>query len=364
MPSASPRSNGRKPPAGPSQRYRMILSAVHMVYRLVNSTYNVRELSLRLTRLLCQFISARSASIYILDPEKKKIVLVAIFDNKINILLEKKKDLEKITPEERRVTEGYAVFSAKLIGLPLVAAENIGAILIRRAPSEPAFTDFDREMLTVFVEQAVTALTNLQLYEQQQKTILSSIHFISQLMAKRGYRAGAHTPVYFSIIRCLAEKLNMSQESIERLYYASVLHDAGAMDVPYDILAKTSQLTPQEFKIIRDLPSRSAELIRPVEFLRPILPIVLYHHEKYDGTGYPSGLKKDQIPRGARVLAVVEAFEAMVRGRPYKKRLTTEEAFEELKRNSGSQFDPQVVGAFCELYRQKKFRNYLNQIRS
>jgi HD-GYP domain-containing protein (c-di-GMP phosphodiesterase class II) len=122
-------------------------------------------------------------------------------------------------------------------------------------------------------------------------------------------------------------------------------------------------LTAEEFKLIRDHPANSVELIRPVEFLKPVLPIILYHHEKYDGTGYPSGLKKEQIPLGARVMAVADAFEAMIRGRPYRRKLSIHEALAELKRNSGTQFDPKVVGVFEELSKQKKFRKYLSLIR-
>ena len=106
------------------------------------------------------------------------------------------------------------------------------------------------------------------------------------------------------------------------------------------------------------------ELIKPVKFLKPILPTILYHHEKYDGTGYPSGLKKEQIPLGARIMAIVDAFEAMVSRRPYRRRLSIDEALGELTANSGTQFDPKVVGVFCELARQKKFRKYLNLIKT
>ncbi len=334
-----------------------------MVYRLVNSTYNVNELSLRLTRLLCQFIKAQAATIVILDFEKKKIVLAAIFNNKINILLEKKNKLAQITDKERRVTQGYAIFEKKLIGIPLVADDNVGAIFVRRGRKDPAFEDFDREMLSVFAEQSVTAIKNLQLYEQQQKTILSSIKFIDKLLEKQRHCAARHSPVYFKIVKALAQKLHMREEGIDRLFYASVLHDAGAVDIPYEILSKTSQLTAEEFKIIRDLPAKSAALIKPVDFLAPVLPIILYQHENYDGTGYPSGLKKEQIPLGARIMAVMSAFEAMIGGRPYRGRLAVLEAVQELKRNSGTQFDPKVVKAFCELYQQKKFRNYLYKLK-
>ena len=344
-----------------TKRYKLILSAVHMVYRLVNSTYNVQELTLRLTRLLCQFIKASSSTIYIFDAQKqkKKLVMIAIFDNKINVLKNKKRELADISEQEKKVTQGYIVFEKHVIGLPLVADDNIGAIVIRRRSNELPLTQFDKEMLSVIVEQSVTAIKNIQLYEEQQRITLGSIEFIGKLLEKHGSQASSHTPVHFKIAKSLGEKLNMGKAGIDSLYYASIIHDAGAMDVPYEILSKSSRLTPQEFNIIRKHPARSAELIKPVEFLKPVLPIVLYHHEKYDGTGYPSGLRKEQIPLGARIMAVVDAFEAMTVERPYKKRLTIDAAINELKSHSGTQFDPKVVHAFVELCQQKKFRNNL-----
>jgi HD-GYP domain-containing protein (c-di-GMP phosphodiesterase class II) len=348
----------------PTKKYKLVLSAVHMVYRLVNSTYNVKELSLRLTRLLCQFICASSSTIYIIDPETRKIALIAIFDNKINILLDKKKDIAQYgTKEERRVTKGYAIFEDHLVGLPLVADDNVGAVFIRRTKKEPPFSDSDKEILAVVAEQSVTAIRNLQLYETQQKVILGSIEFIGKMLERHGHAsATTHTPVFFKIIECLGRRLDVDNATIDNLYYASILRGAGAIDVPYDILAKTSHLTSDEFKIIRNQPAKSAELIRPVAFLRPVLPIILYHHENYDGTGYPSGLKKEQIPIGARIFSVVDAFEAMTIERPYKNRLSIKEAIEELKRNRGTQFDPKVVNAFVALSKQKKFRKYLSLI--
>jgi HD-GYP domain-containing protein (c-di-GMP phosphodiesterase class II) len=332
-----------------------------MVYRLVNSTYNVQELTLRLTRLLCQFIKANLAVIYILDPKSKKVILKAIYDNKINILVKKGKELTKLSEDEKKVLRGYIIFRKNLIGIPLVADDNIGAVFVQKKKNESSFDEFDREMVSVVVEQSVTAIKNLQLYEEQQKAILGSIEFIGKLLERnRSIYSDTHSPAYFKIIKSLCEKLNIGKEVLESLYYASALRDAGAIDVPYNILTKKSQLTPEEFKTIREQPAMSVELIKPVEFLKPVLPIILYHHEKYDGTGYPSGLKKEQIPIEARIMAVVDAFEAMTRDRPYKTRLLVKDAIRELRQHSGSQFDPKVVSAFVELSKQKKFRNYLS----
>lgn len=346
-----------------TKRYKLVLSAVHMVYRLVNSTFNTKELLLRLTRLVCQLIRADASYIYILDPIKRRIVLIAAFNNRINMWIEEKREIEKVPQEESAVALGETIIKKRLIGLPLVGEDNIGAIFIRRNNRQPAFNDFDREILSVIAEQAVTAIKNLQLYEGQQKIILGSIQSIGKLLEKQGHVSLQHIPGYSSIVKMLAQKLNMRHADIQCLEYAGMLHDAGSMDVPFEILSKRSRLTAEEFKVIRNHPAQSAELIKPVEFLKPVLPIILYHREQYDGTGYPSGLKREQIPLGARVIAVVDAFEAMICGRPYKKRLSLESALSELKKNSGTQFDPRVVEAFHELSKQKKFRKYLSLIR-
>src|SRR5271167_765070 len=116
----------------PSKRYHLVLSAVHMVYRLVNSTYTVKELTLRLTRLLCQFIRASSASVYMVHPVKKNVVICASFDNQINIWLDKSRDLKEVGEDVLAVTRGASVLKEDCIGLPLVADDYLGALFIRR----------------------------------------------------------------------------------------------------------------------------------------------------------------------------------------------------------------------------------------
>ncbi len=345
------------------EKYKRVIAAVHMVYRLVNSTYSTKELLIRLTRIICQLVGASSSCVHVLDDHGKKLKLIAIFNGKINILYEKKADLDRATSDEKRVVKGDTIVHERFIGLPLVSDENIGAVFMRRKPGERAFEDFDREVLAVLSEQVVTAVKNLQLHDLQQKVILDSIKSMGKFFEKQGpLEFYQHAPVYCKIIRRLSEKLGMNEKDIEALEYASILHDAGSVDVPYDILSKRGRLTAQEFRILRNHPKKSVELIKPVAFLKPVLPIVLYHHERYDGKGYPSGLKGEEIPLGARVMAVLDAFEAMVEGRPYKKGRTFEEALREIRRKKGTQFDPLVVDVFCKLCHETNFRKHLSMM--
>ena len=347
-----------------TKRYHLILSAVHMVYRLVNSTYTVKELTLRLTRLLCQFIRASSASVYLVHPVKKNVVICASFDNQINIWRDKPRELKDVGEDVLSVTRGASVLKEDCIGLPLVADDYLGAIFIRRGNSQEPFNDFDYEMLSVFSEQVVTAMKNLQLHQEHEKIILGSIATIGNLLKKQSYTGLTHAPVYMEIVELLAHGLKLNSDGIKQLEYASLLHDIGIIDVPYDILSKSGGLSSQEIKVIRQHTAHSVALISPVEFLKPVLPIILHHHEKYDGSGYPSGLKKEQIPLGARILSVVDAFEAMVQGRPYRSSLSIDAALDELVKCRGTQFDPKIVDVFVRLASQKKFRKLLSSLKS
>ena len=347
----------------PAKKYRLILSAVHMVYRLVNSTYTVKELTLRLTRLLCQFIRASSASVYILDANNKSIAGEASYNNQINIWREGPGDLKAVSRDVIGVTRGDTVFADACIGLPLVADDYLGAIFVRRSAGDRPFDAFDREMLSVFAEQAVTAVKNLQFNEEHEQAILGSIKAIGRFLKKKGGWGMTHPPAYTRIVQMLGRQLKVSREGMRSLEYASLLHDIGVIDIPFSILAKRGSLTSREFKIIRRHTAHSVALIKPVAFLKPVLPVILYHHEKYDGTGYPSGLKKEQIPLGARIIAVADAFEAMVQERPYRAPVGVDAAIGEIERNSGTQFDPRVVEAFLLLARQKNFRKFLSLFR-
>lgn len=343
-----------------AKRYRLTLSAVHMVYRLVNSTYSVKELTLRLTRLLCQFVHASSATVYILSEDKKRFSFAASYDNKINILHDKADILKNLPSNIMDIARGGAVFEKDIVGLPLVTDDYLGALVVRRNNGDVLFNEFDREILGVFAEQAVTAIKNLQFQEQHERIILGSIKSIGQFIQKQSRVGLTHTPAYVQVVRSLAVELKASGELIKSLEYAAFLHDIGAIDVPYKILSKREALSTEELRIVRRHTKASVALIKPVEFLKPILPIILHHHEKYDGTGYPSRLKKEQIPFGARLIAVVDAFEAMVEGRPYKHAVSVSVAIDDIKANRGTQFDPAIVDVFLHLCQTKKFRNLLS----
>ncbi|MFC1594491.1 HD-GYP domain-containing protein [Candidatus Omnitrophota bacterium] len=345
-----------------TKKYKVVLSINHMVYRLINSTFDLKELIVRLAKLITQVLDVQYCSMLLVDHAKGNLVYKAEVSKQKKRLVEKK--LKQINSLEARILRtGASQLKDFLICVPLVGEDTFGLIIVKRSKKVP-FEAFDKEILTAISEQAVIAIKNLQLYEEQQKLVVGSIKSMVTLMDKRVPHVYTHTPRISRIVIGIAEKLHLSENQMRIIGYASLLHDAGKIDIPLEILKKRTKLSSHEFNIIKSHPLRGAEIIRPVEILKPLVPIILYHHEKYDGTGYPSGLKKGQIPLAARIMAVADAFEAMLAGRPYRKnQITIGDAVEEIKKHSGTQFDPKVVHAFLELTKDKKFKKYLSNCR-
>ena len=197
-----------------SKRYHLVLSAVHMVYRLVNSTYTLKELTLRLTRLLCQFVRASSASVYLIHPSKKNITVCASFDNQINIWRNKPRELRDVGEDVLR-SPGRLRLERRLHRPALVADDYLGAIFVRRGASEEPFNDFDYEMLSVFAEQVVTAMKNLELHQEHEKIMLGSIAAIGRLLEKQPFLGPTHTPAYMEIVKALGSFLRVNSEGLK-----------------------------------------------------------------------------------------------------------------------------------------------------
>lgn len=163
--------------------------------------------------------------------------------------------------------------------------------------------------------------------------------------------AVSSTKMMSDVALAIAEEMHLPAQQQKSIQYAAYLHDAGRLGIPQEILRKPSKLEPSEFDQVKEHTVRGASLLEPLETLEPAVPIILYHHERYDGTGYPKGLKREGIPLGARILAVANAFEAMVCDRPYRRAMSIHDAAKEISSHAGTQFDPKVVEAFMSLAR-------------
>ncbi len=242
-----------------------------------------------------------------------------------------------------------------LVSVPLVEMDKVIGVFSIYSKKKEFYRNYDKMILSIFASQAAVAIENARLFENTRSNYINTMRFFASIIdAKDSYTTEHSHRVMKNVLR-LAERLNLSNRQKEVLRYASILHDIGKVSIDTSILNKPGPLTEEEWKQIVRHPVIGSKIIKRIGFLDDLIPVILHHHEKYGGGGYPdSTLKGSQIPLEARILAIADAYEAMTSDRPYRKALSEEEVMEELKRNAGSQFDPQIVKMFLEILKKSK----------
>lgn len=184
--------------------------------------------------------------------------------------------------------------------------------------------------------------------------LISSIKtLISVINAKDRYTY-AHTDRVVIYCELMAKQLGLPENDAKILRYGSYLHDVGKIQISEDVLCKRTKLTDEEWKMLKSHPEKGLEIVKPVDALEEVWPLILYHHERYDGTGYPQGLKAENIPYLVRILSIADSFDAMTSNRPYCERKNYNEAIQELERCSSTQFDPKYVMDFIKMLEENK----------
>ncbi len=232
------------------------------------------------------------------------------------------------------------------IGVPIRSDDKIIGVIFVNDKKNGDFSVADSRLLEILANQALGIIKLSNLHVDLQESYLNTIQALAETIdAKDRYTRG-HSDRVAHYSGIIAKQLDLSKTDLEAIEIAAYLHDIGKIGISENILIKPSKLTPSEMKLMRTHPEISDKILQSVTFLEDVLPIVRHHHEHYDGAGYPDGLSGEKIPLGARILSVADAYDAMISNRPYRKALSKEEAVEELKSNSGSQFDPKIVKAF------------------
>jgi putative nucleotidyltransferase with HDIG domain len=188
-----------------------------------------------------------------------------------------------------------------------------------------------------------SGIFNSRLYDDIERSYLQTVGALTNAIeAKDPYTKG-HTERVAKLSMRMAEALGLSGQEKEHLRFAALLHDVGKIGINRDILRKLSALNEEETDEMRSHPGKGVQILTPIHFLKPVLSSIRHHHEHYDGTGYPLGLKGGEIPFKARILSIADAWDAMRSDRPYRAALSLEEAKRELLRHAGTQFDPDIV---------------------
>ena len=193
-----------------------------------------------------------------------------------------------------------------------------------------------------------------RLSERADCVVLESMYAFSKSMKARDYYTAEHAEEMVSLVLKIGKEIGLNKEMLNNLERGATLHDIGKIGISDSILRKKSKLTPEEYEIIKMHPKIGAEIIRAIHFLKDVVPVVLHHHERWDGKGYPSGLKEKEIPLLARIVGIADAYQALISDRPYRKAYSKKEALEILKKEAGVKFDKDLVDILIRLESNQK----------
>ncbi len=360
------------------------LASLNEMGQAIHSILDLKEILRFFVQLLATELGADRVSLMLLDKNSGQLMIEAsvgfdedlVHDIRVKIgegiagtVMQEGKpllvdDVEKDPRFIKRTERDYRTDS--FISAPLILSvpiklkqEILGVINVNNKREGGVFTEKDLEFVSTLASQAALAIENARMFEELKGTNrkLKETHFevirvlAETLEAKDAVRRGNSDRLIRYATR-VGDRLGLSDEEKEHLHYAAILHDIGKIGIPDLILQKTESLTEAERELVNHHPQMGADLVRRIQFLSPLAPIIEAHHEHYDGSGYPKGISGEGIPIQARIVSVVDAFDAMISDRPYRKSLAREHAIDELLSGAGSHFDPQVVEALIQVLNQ------------
>jgi HD-GYP domain-containing protein (c-di-GMP phosphodiesterase class II) len=248
----------------------------------------------------------------------------------------------------KKVDEAADFITHNIICVPLRVKEEIIGVIQGINKREGEFTDDDLELFQSLANQIAIALDNARLYGELNDMAMQLVEGLSEAIEKRDSYSGGHPQRVLKICMAMSEYLPLTAEEKKQLTLAAILHDIGKVGITDHILGKNGRLTVEELEIIREHPRVGAKIVGNIKQLRPIVPGIKYHHEHYDGTGYPEMLHGEEIPLIARIIAVADTYDAIINERAYHRGKSKSEAVAEITGNAGTQFDPHIVEVFAQ----------------
>jgi len=361
-----------------SQRKVTQLNTLMELSAILNSTLETREVLRRAMEAIVRLMECEVGSLLLLDEETQELVFEVALGERG----------EKVKEIRLKIGEGIAGWVARE-GKPLVlndvrqdprffrGADERTGFVTRNMACLPVkskgkiigvlqainrlngrfFGQEDVELFAALANQVAIALENARLYEEVRSTFLSTIETLAEAIERRDPYTGGHVRRVQEYAVAVGEVMGLSPEELEHLRLGAILHDVGKIGIDDAVLRKEAGLSEDEYVLMKAHTTIGADLISHVKQLKPVVPAIRHHQERVDGRGYPDGLKGQEIPLAARIIAVVDTFDAMTTDRPYRKRLPDEVALAELQRYAGAQFDPEVVQAFLKAHADGKIKS-------
>lgn len=344
------------------------LHAIFEIDKAITSAIDLETVLQQIVQMSLVLLNTKTSSIMLLDEESQELVVAAahglsdeylskgpikvgesvagrvIQEGRPIAVRDIRTDSLHAYPEHAR-REGLC----SLLSVPLSLKDRVIGVLNLYTDEPRNFTPHEINLFTSLASQAAIAIENARLFESLEEIYIEVITALANAIDARDAYTHGHSNRVMEYSVALAEGMGLSPEEVDVIRHASILHDVGKIGIREKILKKPGLLTEEERREMEYHPFIGTRILQSVKLLEPVMPLVYHHHERYDGTGYPDGLKGEEIPLGSRIIAVADAFESMTSDRPYRKALPLEEALAELRRGAGRQFDPRVVEVFLRL---------------
>jgi HD-GYP domain-containing protein (c-di-GMP phosphodiesterase class II) len=349
------------------------LALLSQLGQILNSTLDHKEIRRRAMEAATQLMKAEAGSLLLVDEGKRQLYFEVALGNReedikripLNFgegiagwVAQHGKPLIVNSPKKdprffKGVDERTEFKTRNIICVPVRVKEKIIGVL--EAINKQERGGFNRADLSLFIslaDQVAIALDNSRLYQELEEMFFQTTDSLADAIEKRDPYTGGHTQRVTQYSLAIAKYLQLNALEKKWLKITSVLHDIGKVGIEDQILKKPDRLSPAESEMIKRHCNIGVEIIKHIRQLRDSIPGVKYHHEQLDGKGYPNGLKGEEIPVLAKIIAVADTFDAMTTDRPYRIAMEREAAVKELEKCSGTQFDEKVVEAFIQAYQK------------
>ncbi|MBM4273913.1 MAG: HD domain-containing protein [Deltaproteobacteria bacterium] len=341
------------------------MTALHETVEMAGSSLELEEVLAFVLENAARTLKAENGSLMLLDPEAEVLTIKKAYALGEDIISKTRirmgEGIAGLVAQsgEPLLMHGQEKGGKKYKGVhsvctPLKTQKGIlGVVNLNRGIGQEAFSEEDLRLLITITREAATAIGNSNLYRDLRDSYLSTIRALAAaLEAKDPYTRG-HSDAVARYAAALAGRLGLSRQEIETIEVAAILHDIGKIGIHEEILNKPDKLNDDEWQQVRQHPECSLKILDNINFPWDIKPLIYSHHERYDGKGYPDGLKGEEIPLGARIIAVADVYDAMTSDRAYRKAMKKKAAMEEIQRLAGAQLDPGIVQVFIDILRSE-----------
>ncbi len=343
------------------------IDSFHKVGQAIISTLGIQQVLDLIVQSISKMMPTMRCSLQFLSDTKKATITASQglsneYCNKEGLVMDKgivshmvvTKEpvvIEDIKTDPRIKCKEYAVIEGlvSLLSVPLMVKDEMLGIITVYSSETHKYTTGEIELLSTFATQATIAIENARLFDVARNEIFDTAETLSEAIDERDGYDDKHTKDMVTHCVRTAKSLGLSADQIEGIRMGALLHDIGKINIPEEILLKKGKLTPDEIKLIQKHPLLGKSIIEKLNLPWNVKNIILQHHERIDGKGYPDGLLGGEIAIEALIIEVVEAYHAMRTKRPYREALSKEEAIEELKKCRGKEFDPEIVDAFLKV---------------